>query len=338
MKTAAAGSILRAIKRFPVKYGSLILCILLLMSFELWRPSSPRVSRQWNILNLEEINVANQEDFSFAVFGDNGDSKEIFENLLKLIDHDPDIAFAFSLGNTVQHGNKERYRWFLQEVETNLGIPLLTAIGHNEYQAEGPPLYHDILGPLYYSFNVGGNRFIVLDSANGKELDPMQNRWLAGELDKSRDCVTRTVLMHVPLYDPRGGKNHDCLPVEPAESLLALFLKYSVTHVFASHIHGYFEGLWKGVPFSITSGAGAELLDHDPEHAFFHFLKVHIQKGKVHVEVKQVPSAPYEQLGRYGYSVWLYLCSFFRFHGVQTLLLVITAVSAIAVLKPLRRG
>ena len=139
-------------RKHSVKYCSLVLCILILSGFEVWRHFCPLPAHEWNTTNLKKIRVADPTNFYFAVFGDNRNSKSVFENLLKLIDHDRDIAFAIDLGDMVNSGSQTRYRFFLQQVRTNLAIPLLTGIGNHELRGKGRGLYHGIFGPFYYHF------------------------------------------------------------------------------------------------------------------------------------------------------------------------------------------
>jgi hypothetical protein len=65
----------------------------------------------------------------------------------------------------------------------------------------------------------------------------------------------------------RGGMYHACIPESAATELAVLFRKYRVTRIFTSHIHGYFTGQWQGIPYTITGGAGAELVGNDPHHS-----------------------------------------------------------------------
>jgi len=192
--------ILDTVRKYPVKLCFLLFCILLLSGFEVWEHFSLLPAHEWNTINLKEINVADPNNFSFAVFGDNRNSISVFENLLKLIDHDPDISFAINLGDMVYSGAKERYRCFLQQVRDNLAIPLLTAMGNHELRGKGRILYHDIFGPFYYSFQIGKNYFIVLDDVNQEGLDVQQRQWLEKELKKSRKYDVRIVFMHMPFY------------------------------------------------------------------------------------------------------------------------------------------
>ena len=79
--------------------------------------------------------------------------------------------------------------------------------------------------------------------------------------------------------DPRG-----------ARELLEVFREGRVTRVFASHVHGWYDGAWGGVPFTVTGGGGAHLYDKDPAHGFFHFLRVDVTGTEVSVRVFPVPT------------------------------------------------
>jgi serine/threonine-protein phosphatase CPPED1 len=65
----------------------------------------------------------------------------------------------------------------------------------------------------------------------------------------------------------------------------------NVTHIFAGHIHGYFSGDLDGVPFTITAGAGAPLHGTDPEHFFYHYLRVTPSGSEAHIEVQRIKAA-----------------------------------------------
>ncbi len=318
--------------KYPIKYCCLLLCILLLSSFELWGHFYPSPAHNWNIAKVHEISVGDPSNFSFAVFGDNRGSKFVFENLLKMIDHDRDITFAINLGDFVRNGKKEKYDYFLNQVRRYLNIPLLTTMGNHELGGKGRKLHHAIFGPSFYSFQIGKHYFIVLDNADKKGLDPKQKQWIEKELEMAMSYNSRIIFMHVPLYDPRGGRHHHCLPKESSEMLITLFMKYSVTHIFASHIHGYFEGDWKGIPYTISGGAGAKLAGDDPDHYFFHFLKAHITNGNLDIQVKHVLPSDYKCLSIFSCKTWYRLfCiyTFFRTYGELTLLLIAGGLTAV---------
>ena len=117
---------------------------------------------------------------------------------------------------------------------------------------------------------MGEGYFIVLDSTTEAGFDKTGRKWLEKELKKAKASKVRFVFMHVPPFDPRGNGFHKCL--NDGEELLDLFRHYHVTYLFASHIHGYFSGVWQGVPYTITGGAGGKLQGNDPNHFFHHYF------------------------------------------------------------------
>jgi len=321
------------IRKYPIKLVFLSLCILIMTYFEVWGHLSPLPARGWNTDNLKLVSETDEGSFSFAVFGDNLNSKFVFENLLKLIDHDMDIAFAISLGNMVSRGKEEKYRLFIKQVRENLGIPLLTTMGSRELKSEGPALYHKIFGPSYYSFHIGKNFFMVLDDADPDELDLMlKDGWLEKTLQDAKGYENRLVFMHMPLYDPRGEKYHECLPTDSAENLKKLFLKYNVNYIFSSHISAFFEGDLNGIPLFITGGAGAKLKETDVKNYFFHFLKVNINGRHVEVQVKPVPFPDYVWMDHLGYNID-YVYYYLKIHLKGTTLLLVAGMLAFLICR-----
>jgi hypothetical protein len=311
-------------KKQPLRIGLFIVCILALTAAEAWDRFSPLPAYDLIATNLQNIKITNPDDFNFAVFGDNKNSFTTFEGLIEHVNRDPSIAFAIDLGDLVYDGEKEKYRHFFNQIK-KFRLPLLAAIGNHELKENGRGLYYDIFGPFYYSFEIGNNYFIVLDDADEIGLDFWQSRWLEDELEKSQPYTNRFILMHVPLYDPRGEGYKHSLPEGEANKLATLFHKYRVTHIFCSHIHGYFSGQWQGVPYTITGGAGAELYGIDPNHFFYHYLKVYVKDGALNVHVQRLPSPDYEWLDRLGFIAWIYLYAFIRIHGIELALLLIAA-------------
>ncbi len=94
--------------------------------------------------------------------------------------------------------------------------------------------------------------------------------------------------MHVPPFDPRGYAFNKCLREEDSKDLLDLFRLSNVTRLFASHIHGYFSGVWEGVPYTITGGAGGGLQGSDPAHFFYHYVEVQVADSGVEVTPKRI--------------------------------------------------
>ncbi len=255
--------------------------------------SGPLPATEWNSKNLSQIRIPAAEPLTFAVLGDNREHPEILGQILKEIDSDPGLAFAIHLGDMVKEGDLGHYRGFFTAVRQNLHKPLLAVLGNHELKERGLQLYRRIFGPDYYSFQKKDYYFIIVNDAAGK-LDQEQLCWLEAELQKSQGAKTRMVFLHIPLYDPRGGDHHHCLPSEQASRLLDLFKKYRVSHIFAAHIHSYYNGIWDGMPYTITGGAGAPLYGDDPRHDFYHYLKVAMDGKQIQIQVQ-----PWTTAGRH---------------------------------------
>lgn len=277
-------------KQYPIKILFASLCILLFIGFELWHYFTPLSIHNWNKKEISRIKVADPEDFTFTIFGDNRGNHSIFESLLQSIGHDAETSFAIDLGDLVSNEDNGHYRRFLSEVQENVAIPLLTAIGnHDRYF--GSDHYHDIFGPTYYSFQIGQSYFIVLDATSEFSFDKSELKWLEDELRKAQDSKVRFVFMHVPPFDTTGiGFAGHYLQEKDGKYLLDLFRHYKVSHIFTSHIHGYFSGMSEGVSYTITGGGGAKLYGSNPEHFFYHYVTVRVHNGKVDTVVRHVPA------------------------------------------------
>jgi len=278
-------------RSFKTKLVLVICFILACAALGQAQAAGPLPATGWNAANLAKIKASPKQPLTFAVLGDSRDNPEIFAAVLKEVNRDPHPAFVIHLGDMVHKADLGQYYTFFQVVSRHLHKPLLAVIGNHElYGERGLQLYQSMFGPADYSFQLDKNYFIVVNDNDIKQgLSPAQFRWLEKELQKSQSYQTRLVFLHIPLFDPWGGlKKPHALAPEAAARLLALFKKYRVTHVFAGHIHAYYDGTWDGVPYTISGGAGAPLYGDDPRHAFYHYLQVTIQGGQVQVRVRPV--------------------------------------------------
>jgi len=276
----------------------------------------------WNYHKLQKIDHSKTE-YSFAVFGDNKNSAKTFENLISRINSENDVHFAIDLGDLVYDGEEEKFRFFLEQVSL-LDTPLLTVFGNHEAKEKGRAVYYDTFGKFYYSFYVGNSYFIILDDSNKEDINDEQFHWLKEELKNSQSYKNRFIFMHVPLYDPRMGaykEGHSLEDLSFANKLNELFDKQNVTMLFVSHIHGYYKGVWGKTPYIITGGAGAELAGSNPEHYFYHYIKVSVNSDSVNYEVIKLNSPEFELLDRWMHDAWIYIYAFFAIHFVDSILL-----------------
>jgi len=276
-------------KNVIIKIALASLFVLMFVGLKFWDSNAPVSIHDWNIKEISEIKLTDPADFAFAVFGDNKGNVSFFEPLLRDIDRNKEIAFAIDVGDLVGDGKREQYRRFLNQVHENLKIPLLATIGNHDLN-RGSGNYQEIFGPTYYAFQTGQAYFLLLDAITESGFDKAELSWLENELQKGQGFKARFVFMHVPPFDPRGNGFNKCLPEKDGNDLLDLFRRYKVTHVFASHLHGYYSGVWDGVPYTITGGGGAGLQGSDPQHFFHHYVKVHVNNEKVDMTIRRIDS------------------------------------------------
>ena len=246
-------------------------------------------AKDWNPRQVERLQAPAGGKLTFAVLGDNRSNPAVFERLLKDMAGDPSLTFAIDTGDMVERGTLEQFDEFFKQIRPYGRMPFLTVVGNHDLgKDQDLTLYREIFGPDYYAFQLKDHYFILLNNNLHTGMGEAQMAWLEDELRKSQAFKTRLVFLHIPLFDPRGGDKHHCLPEAAGRRLAALLRQYHVTHIFAGHIHSYFSGNWDGVPYTITGGAGAPLYGTDPAHYFYHYLKVTLQEGEVHVEVQRI--------------------------------------------------
>ena len=309
------------------KYGAILLFLILLFTTGIEIHSTlttPQISN-WNYHQLQKIDHS-RKNFSFAVFGDNRNSIFTFNNLISQLNKE-NLLFSIDVGDLVLDGDKTKFQFFIKQVE-NAHSPLLTAYGNHEAWGNGRNRYIRMFGPLYYSLSVGDNYFIIFDDSNERNIDHKQYVWLKKELRISQKYKNRFVFMHVPLYDPRGENGsmiftgHGLKDKKFAKKLNDLFDKNKITMLFCSHIHGYFRGKWGKTPYIITGGAGGPLKGSDPNHYFYHHIRVDINNNSlVYGVIRTRNFVPNSLIGRGIYDVFvLYVYYYLRLYFWQIIL------------------
>ncbi len=260
------------------------------------------------------------EKYSFAVFGDNRGSISLFRTLINDLNSDDDIMFSIDNGDLVQNGEMRKYMLFIDQVK-KLKRPLLTAVGNHDIKnydttENGRNNYFSIFGRFYYSFAISDAYFIVLDNANESNLDPQQMEWLKEQLEIAHKYKYRFVFMHVPLFDPREeglSIGHSMNDMKFAKQLNSIFDKNNITMLFTSHVHSFYRGVWSSTPYIISGGAGAVLYGKNPEHSFYHYIKVNVSDKGIDYEVRKVKAIDLDTIARFlyeTYNAWQYIYCF----------------------------
>jgi len=229
---------------------------------------------------------------TFAFLADSKNSP-VFQQVVRALNSDNSLQFAIIGGDLVLYPEGDTFKSFLRQRQ-DLEIPSLALPGNHDIAFDSMELYYRIFGRMYYSFALGDTKFILLDNSNEKNLGLEQEAWLEKELQDGLQYRHRFVFMHVPLWDPRDKPGvvvryaHSMKDPDTARRLEDLFIKYQVTTLFASHIHAYYEDQPRGLSTIISGGAGAELVGKDPEHTFYHYVRVTVDQDQVSTEVVKI--------------------------------------------------
>tara|TARA_R110002049_G_scaffold207188_2_gene377687 strand:- start:10891 stop:12873 length:1983 start_codon:yes stop_codon:yes gene_type:complete len=145
-----------------------------------------------------------------------------------------------------------------------LNSPVFNLIGNHDYDPyfandwEAENKYREVLGPTYYSFNLGDIHYVVLDdveylNTGGSQgnignrnynynVSSDQIKWLKKDLAAITDKSTPIVLAtHIPLYkkptlDPNGNQVNQISLTNGAE-LIDSLKAFSTVHVLTGHTH-----------------------------------------------------------------------------------------------------
>ncbi len=189
--------------------------------------------------------------FKFLVFTDShSDNNNLRKALNQAKEKYPDIAFIIGLGDYTEVGTLDELRATKTELDRSSQRYFVIPGDHDLWDSRDKqqnPLsnFKQIFGPDYQSFIFADYLFLLLDNSNNYlGIDPEQEQWLAGELDKGQNLKGILVFVHEPLYHP--SSDHFMGRVEPklkqqAKSLIYQLKAAGVKKIFSGDIHFFSE-------------------------------------------------------------------------------------------------
>ncbi|MHC4617851.1 MAG: metallophosphoesterase family protein [Planctomycetota bacterium] len=224
---------------------------------------------------------AQEEDFTFLVFGDTKTGTATFKHLLRMGRKDSP-AFAIVVGDFVCHPELINHKLFVQEISAEkLPFPLLMVPGNHDLCPEGPfrlADYEKFWGAAQFHFTYGNKLFICLNDAPPYDKTRQYLSYLRTVLSqKAHESDAVFVFMHAPAK----GLNPWVMagPAEGSEEFMRLIKDYNVRYIFCGHHHGYIKTVKDGATFIVTGGGGDRLRG---EHGrFHHFVRVAVQKDDI---------------------------------------------------------
>jgi len=201
----------------------------------------------------------------FVVLGDNRNSSpittggnKVYRKVIQKINEiRPD--FAVNLGDFTFDALRPNWNTF-EKITAESQVPYLTVVGNHDilfgrayYETRYTPPNPET-GLDDYSFDYGGARFIMMDSAN-YNFTERQFQWMERQLQTP---LKKMIFSHTP---PRHGVwEHKLAPSpEVTRRWMAINKQYNVDHVFLGHVHLYDNRHVDGVEYTISGGGGAPL-------------------------------------------------------------------------------
>jgi hypothetical protein len=241
-----------------------------------------------------------RDTYRVVIFGDPHSPAGGFRSLAQRIAREnPD--FIVCLGDIVASPrHSERWPSFF-EMSGGLfaRIPFTAAVGNHDVDGGSSPYDRYIGKPVgtptgyyYDAFDVGPDRFIILDSRND-QLFFHHGFWLIGRL---RELARRTDVRHIFVFSHIGPVSYKALRrgFIGLKPLLPLMIRAGVSAIFSGHDHHYVRGtIHRGFPFFVSGGGGGKLQPvnrHSPygwfagkkqaEAVTHHFLVLDVAEGR----------------------------------------------------------
>ena len=174
--------------------------------------------------------------------------------------------------------NNYSFKEYLADAAGIKGVMLYHTIGNHDHSMyymgdyDTVKEYKDLIGPTYYSFNIGKVHYVVLDDVECTNEKPAQDEkgnacyertynghvvadelaWLRKDLASVPNGTPLVVTMHIPLYN-NGGK----YSLKEASALANMLKPYPEVHLYTAHTHTVYNTDQLGTDHLYEHNAGS---------------------------------------------------------------------------------
>ncbi len=208
--------------------------------------------------------------WTFAVLGDSRNGMNVLEAALGKVE-ELKPAFSVFTGDLVGESTDNEWNAVRTVLDTTVkDVPVFPVVGNHETYAKGVGMFLEVFGnpsagaggPLDYSFDYGGARFIMMDNSRDGAYGPegfsdQQIAWLERKLQDA------PALRFVAAHKPPSTAKWEHAFYNNSKKFMAVCEKYKVTAGLFGHIHFYDRYQKGGVTYMIAGGAGAPLYHWD---------------------------------------------------------------------------
>lgn len=179
-------------------------------------------------------------------------------------------VYAITLGDMTTDSRWYKRKFglpeYLAQIEANFPVPVYHTMGNHDNNIKGGSdmeacrTFREVVGPYYYSLNIGGWHFVALDdivydmplNEQGRVekvtgyktyVEARQLNWLKNDLKHVSETTPVVILTHAPLYRIDGVddgiyKIRDGFTGgHSAEEVLYFLRKYRTVHLLSGHTH-----------------------------------------------------------------------------------------------------
>lgn len=247
----------------------------------------------------ESVVTIHEYPMRFAVIGDRTGEYEpgVYGEIVKQIQRmKPD--FVLSVGDMIEgyladtaaiKDGWEDYKELLKP----LTMPIYLAPGNNDiWDSTSLELYKRYVGEPYYSFNIRGVHFVVLDNSRNEKVEEIpkeQIYWLINDLEENRDATHTIVFFHKPFWMKTVAQ-------DKPDSLHMLFVKYGVDAVFTGHYHQYFAEEFNNIAYTGVGSSGGGC-SPGPTGLKYHFVWVTVDGNGISISpIKMGAVLPWDEV------------------------------------------
>lgn len=209
-------------------------------------------------------------EWTFAVLGDSRGGMNVLEAALGKVEQ-LGPTFSVFTGDLVGESTDREWQGVRTVLDTTVkNVPVFPVVGNHETYAKGIGMFLDVFGnpspnangPIDYSFDYGGARFVMMDNSRAGQYGPEgftdeQIAWLESQLEDAPP------LRFVAAHKPPNTRKWEHAFYNNSKAFMALCEKYRVTAAMFGHIHFYDRYQKGGVTYMIAGGAGAPLYHWD---------------------------------------------------------------------------
>lgn len=202
--------------------------------------------KKYRMLYFGDMHLADRMD-DFAQFGDFAD------DVNSLIADSDCPVYALTLGDMAwdRFWYRSDLSDYLDEMNRDFGsdLPVFHTIGNHDHDADAEGdfyttvKYRNIIGPTYYSFNVGDIHYIVLDDIECHNTSSERSfynhvvneelEWIKKDISYVSKSTPIVLTMHAPVYNNKGEIQQKA----GYSGLLSLFKGYDRVHIVTGHTH-----------------------------------------------------------------------------------------------------